>query len=666
MRIYLAGIVLIGMLSAGCSSDWDPARAGHAAEESGTTAAKTLPTASLSSRRGTTAFASLPDRGELLRYSPDRKVKRAGAYTSHPVDISEAHALNAIASGELRLNAPDGKAVAVPFDHIEEHQDGNWTWVGDNGNGDHAVLTFGEKAVFGEITSGGQSFRVTTRNGGTWLVETDHAMLAGTNRGQPEQGPDFLLPPTTTTGQGVAMAGSKAMAAAASGATQKAASVVDVALGYTNGLVTKYGSDSAAVSRITSFVALTNADYQRSGIAMRIRLVKTLLVNYADNNSNRDALQKLTGYNVDTGQPTTPDPAFNGLRAARDEFGADLVSLVRPHRSPEQDGCGIAWLLGAGQSAIDSADAPFGYSVVSEGDDIDETDNFTYFCSDHSLAHELGHSLGQAHNQADAEYAGAHAYSYGYRETSTTGFHTIMAYPLTDSSQFEIAYFANPAVNYSGRSTGVANVSDNARSMDLTGPIVATFRNTVVNTFIDVPNNYWAYADIQKIYELGITGGCSQTLPLYCPNDAVGRDQMAVFLLKAQYGSSYQPPAPVGVFADVPTTYWAASWIERVRALGITGGCSATPLLYCPTAKVTRDQMAVLLLKTKYGGTYQPPAATGMFQDVPTSHWAAPWIEQLAREGVTGGCATNPTRYCPNDQVKRDQMAVFLVRNFDL
>lgn len=665
MRIYLAGIVLIGMLSAGCSSDWDPARADQVSRASAEPAAKALPTASLSSRSSTPAFASLPDRGELLRYSPDRKVKRSGAYTSHPVEISEAHALNAVASGELRLSGPDGEPIAVPFDRLEEHADGNWTWVGDDHDGNHAVLTFGERAVFGEITSAGRSFRVTTRGGGAWLVETDHAMLAGTQRGQPEQGPDFLLPPTGAVGD-VAMAGSKAVAADAAGVTPKAAAVVDVLLGYSNGLVAKYGSDSAAVSLITNFVALTNAAYQRSGITMRIRLVKTLLVTYPDNTSNGDALQKLTGYNASTGQPMTPDPAFNALRAARDEFGADLVSLVRPHRSPEQDGCGIAWLLGAGQSGIDAGDAPFGYSVISEGDDVDESDNFTYFCSNYSLAHELGHSLGQAHNQADAEYAGVHSYSYGYRETSTSGFYTIMAYPLADSSQFEIAHFANPTINYGGRTTGVANVSDNARSMNATGSIIAEFRARVVDSFIDVPNNYWAYAAIQKIYDLGITGGCSSTLPLYCPNDPVARDQMAVFLLKAKFGANYQPPAPTGVFADVPTTYWAAGWIERVRALGITGGCSATPLRYCPTGKVTRDQMAVLLLKAKYGGAYNPPVATGMFQDVPTSHWAASWIEQLAREGVTGGCATNPVRYCPNDQVKRDQMAVFLVRNFGL
>ena len=35
----------------------------------------------------------------------------------------------------------------------------------------------------------------------------------------------------------------------------------------------------------------------------------------------------------------------------------------------------------------------------------------------------------------------------------------------------------------------------------------------------------------------------------------------------------------------------------------------------------------------------------GDFLDVPTDHWAAPWIEQLAAEGITSGCGGG--NYCP-------------------
>ena len=81
---------------------------------------------------------------------------------------------------------------------------------------------------------------------------------------------------------------------------------------------------------------------------------------------------------------------------------------------------------------------------------------------------------------------------------------------------------------------------------------------------------------------------------------------------------------------------------------------------------MTRAQMAIFLLKAKHGSTYSPPSVSGntSFSDVPTTHWAAAWIKQLAAEGITGGCGSG--NYCPNSSVTRAQMAVFLVRTFNL
>jgi hypothetical protein len=72
----------------------------------------------------------------------------------------------------------------------------------------------------------------------------------------------------------------------------------------------------------------------------------------------------------------------------------------------------------------------------------------------------------------------------------------------------------------------------------------------------------------------------------------------------------------------------------------------------------------VFLLRAKYGAAYVPPAATGVFNDVPVGSFAAAFIEQLAAEGITAGCGGG--NYCPNGEVTRAQMAVFLVRIFGL
>lgn len=180
-------------------------------------------------------------------------------------------------------------------------------------------------------------------------------------------------------------------------------------------------------------------------------------------------------------------------------------------------------------------------------------------------------------------------------------------------------------------------------------------------TFSDVPPNYWAYTYIESLSASKITSGCGGGQ--YCPSGEVTRAQMAVFLERGMRGSSYMPPPATGtVFADVSAAAFAANFIEQLYADGITAGCGNGN--YCPGAAVTRDQMAVFLLRAKYGATYRPPAPSGVFGDVPTSFWAAAWIERLAAEGITSGCGNG--NYCPSTPVSRAQMAVFLVRAFNI
>ena len=75
--------------------------------------------------------------------------------------------------------------------------------------------------------------------------------------------------------------------------------------------------------------------------------------------------------------------------------------------------------------------------------------------------------------------------------------------------------------------------------------------------------------------------------------------------------------------------------------------------------------MAIFLLRVEHGADYQPPPATGtLFLDVQPLDFGARFIEQLAREGISGGCGNN--RFCPEDSVSRAQMAAFLRRTFNL
>jgi hypothetical protein len=185
-------------------------------------------------------------------------------------------------------------------------------------------------------------------------------------------------------------------------------------------------------------------------------------------------------------------------------------------------------------------------------------------------------------------------------------------------------------------------------------------------TFEDVSTNYWAWDFIERLYRSGITSGCVTNPLRYCPEGSVTRAQMAVFLLRGIHDASYAPP-PVGSstgFGDVTVDYWAGAFIKQLAAEGITAGCGGGD--FCPEQPVTRAQMAVFLLRSKYGASYTPPAVgTGTgFGDVPADHWAGAFIKQLVAESITVGCGNG--NYCPELPVTRAQMAVFLVRTFSL
>jgi hypothetical protein len=113
--------------------------------------------------------------------------------------------------------------------------------------------------------------------------------------------------------------------------------------------------------------------------------------------------------------------------------------------------------------------------------------------------------------------------------------------------------------------------------------------------FNDVtPQSSYAFPWIQKLYELGITGGCGDGD--YCPTTQVTRDQMAIFIVRGRYGATTQfTPALTQYFTDVPPTYFAYPWIERMAEDNITGGCG--PGIYCPTSSVTRGSMAIFVMR---------------------------------------------------------------------
>ena len=158
---------------------------------------------------------------------------------------------------------------------------------------------------------------------------------------------------------------------------------------------------------------------------------------------------------------------------------------------------------------------------------------------------------------------------------------------------------------------------------------------------------------------MSITSGCSSNPLSYCPNADVTRGQMAVFIVRSVMGSDNFTYSASPYFTDVPPGNAFFKWIQKMRDLGITSGCA--PTAFCPNDTVIRGQMAVFLIRDRYGSStvFTYPAAPA-FSDVPADYQFFSWIQKMAQVGITSGCTA--TEYCPDDTVTRAEMAVFVLR----
>jgi S-layer family protein len=184
----------------------------------------------------------------------------------------------------------------------------------------------------------------------------------------------------------------------------------------------------------------------------------------------------------------------------------------------------------------------------------------------------------------------------------------------------------------------------------------------VGGSFTDVPGGNPFNRFIETLLHRGVTSGCSPTA--YCPASSTTREQMAVFVLVAREGSGYVPPAcATPMFNDVPATSPFCRWIEELARRTVVGGCGGGN--YCPDNPVTREQMAVFVLRALDAAIDPPPCAPpNLFSDVPETSPFCRWIEELALRGVVGGCGSG--RYCPTAAVTREQIGVFLSATFGL
>ena len=116
---------------------------------------------------------------------------------------------------------------------------------------------------------------------------------------------------------------------------------------------------------------------------------------------------------------------------------------------------------------------------------------------------------------------------------------------------------------------------------------------STASRFSDVPSGIWYVGHVERLADLGITS--VESGAAFRPDDALTRLEMAVWMSRAF--DFINEVTPEGVFTDIPAAEWYAGAVEGLLAAGVTKGCSADPLAYCPHDPVRRDEMASFIAR---------------------------------------------------------------------
>ena len=336
---------------------------------------------------------------------------------------------------EWAMPLPDGKTevVVITASGIDEHGFQQVSAISRmDGIGQSSQWTVGPDAVFATIHTTQGEYQVVTRQGRTEILDPRAAGLSG------PKGEDHIEAPTELA---VAAVGSVSMGAVVTGTTAtvatstptlpvplKAGTVdtqINLLMAYSPSLVTLWGTESAARTRLVNLVEVANQAYLNSGTGVKFRIVGWRQVKAADATPQvqLDVLRRDAG-------------AFVGTAAQKASNGAAMTVFVAPFNAVTSTTgtCGLAYVpaaAAAGLTAYKQQAPSLMFASINDGQ------HGNYYCESLTLAHELGHNLGAAHDKANSSFAGVFSYSYGKGVSGQFG--TVMSY-----IQPKVALFSSP------------------------------------------------------------------------------------------------------------------------------------------------------------------------------------------------------------------------------
>ncbi len=131
------------------------------------------------------------------------------------------------------------------------------------------------------------------------------------------------------------------------------------------------------------------------------------------------------------------------------------------------------------------------------------------------------------------------------------------------------------------------------RMAGLTAPIPGTA------TFTDVPLGTEGRREIEILRARGVTSGCSNSPPQFCPDEDISRMAAAAFLVRVKKlldpSLDLTPPA-TATFGDVPPSHPLYREVEAAHRLGLLAPCRTSPMSFCPDDPIRRAAMAQALV----------------------------------------------------------------------
>ncbi|HWT02319.1 MAG TPA: Calx-beta domain-containing protein [Pyrinomonadaceae bacterium] len=270
-------------------------------------------------------------------------------------------------------------------------------------------------------------------------------------------------------------------------------SQIDVMIVYTAAVRSALGGTTQSEAFAQQAVSTTNTVYQNSGIATRLRLVRTMEVSYADNGTGKQGLDWVTGDAT--------------VAAARDAAKADMVALLTENAN---DICGIAWIM----TNVGPGFASAAFSLTQR----------TCAIGGLTFAHELGHNQACDHNPENATLSAselAYPYAFGHWD-SGADFRTVMSYSNPCPGCARIPYFSNPSITHNGVPIGIANQRDNTRVINNTALTISQFRDSGGGgggcTYgLNPPSRSFTSAGGSSSFSVTTGGTCSWTATVNAP-----------------------------------------------------------------------------------------------------------------------------------------------------